>query len=483
MFSLRELPLESLPLELKDPGAGALVTFEGRVRNLNEGQEVVSLEYEAYAELAETEGNRIVEEALGRFAISAAEAVHRVGHLAIGEAAIRVAVIAPHRREAFRACEWIVDTVKATVPIWKREHYANGPTEWLCPAASGASEDNYYSRQMKLPEIGTEGQQRLREAKVLVVGAGGLGSSALTYLAAAGVGHIRICDGDLLDESNLHRQPLYSHEMLGANKADFAAERLRSLNPYIQVDSLPEFCTPGNVAELTKWCDVVLDCTDNFETKFLLSDSATRAGKALVQASIYQYEGQLFVQQLGGACLRCMWSEVPEASCVGSCAEVGVLGFVPGVFGTLQAAETIKLILGMKTLESELILFNLLDYSLLRIDAPKNTDCQCSVPTASIDPGVPWQRWINNESDLKSYTLIDIRREDEFARTPIKYDHDRIQFEYFDPGRLKGNKPFLLVCAHGVRSEALAHALHDQGRSDIYSLVGGIARMPTLVRP
>ena len=342
---------------------------------------VTRLEYEAFAELAEKEGARIVEEAIARFGVTRAACVHRVGSLDLGDVAVWVGVSAAHRDEAFRACRYIIDEVKHRVPIWKKEHYVNGDSGWVncercaAPAAherEHAAPANYlhehehehdhdtspgatpdYSRQIALREVGAEGQARLRAASVLVVGAGGLGVPVLQYLAGAGVGRLGIVDADRLEPSNLHRQTWYALADCGQEKSTLAAERVRALNPEVRVEAHALRLDAGNADRLAAGHDLILDCSDNFATKFLLNDLALRTRKPVLFASVYQYEGQLQVVRgdEATACLRCVWPEATRDGLVGNCAEAGVLGPVPGVFGSLQALEALKLLLGLPGLE------------------------------------------------------------------------------------------------------------------------------------
>ena len=198
---------------------------------------------------------------------------------------------------------------------------------------------------MALREVGAEGQARLRAASVLVVGAGGLGVPVLQYLAGAGVGRLGIVDADRLEPSNLHRQTWYALADCGREKSALAAERVRALNPEVRVEAHALRLDAGNAERLAAGHDLILDCSDNFATKFLLNDLALRTRKPVLFASVYQYEGQL--QLVRGddatACLRCVWPEATRDGLVGNCAEAGVLGPVPGVFGSLQALEALKL--------------------------------------------------------------------------------------------------------------------------------------------
>jgi sulfur-carrier protein adenylyltransferase/sulfurtransferase len=477
-FTLSSDPIETAPSHPLD-AAGGYVVFEGRVRNLNEGRQVLSLEYEAFDEMAIKTGNEVLAEALTQFPIQAANCRHRTGHLQIGDVAIWVEVASAHRKAAFEACDWIVDEVKRRVPIWKKEHYAEGDSGWInCEKPRVDSEDKYYERQVRLPEVCKAGQEKLRKARVLVVGAGGLGSPALMYLAAAGVGTIGIADFDDLDESNLHRQILYGSSDIGQPKSELAARRLHELNPYVTVVPHNLRATPGNVGELIRNYDLVLDGTDNFHTKFLLNDACVQAAKPVIQASIYQYEGQLLVITPGAACLRCLWPQAPDAGCVGSCAEVGVLGVVPGVFGSLQATEAVKLILGMPSplREGKMLLFDLLEYRQQMVGIDRDPRCP-ACGSGRMEQSVEVDA---NDVDLADYLLIDIRDSDEIEAEPISVNM-RIPVDNFDPTALPQADRYLLVCASGVRSLELTRRLRAQGDDRFFSLAGGAPALRSLV--
>lgn len=501
MFALSDAPLDAAALtrELAQSEAGACVTFEGWVRDHNDGRCVNRLEYEAYETVAIGEGNSILEEARARFGILNVRCVHRVGKLAIGDLAVWVGASAAHRDDAFRACRYIIDEIKSRVPIWKKEHYADGDSGWInCEHANRPngsqstprfSEADYYARQTRLPEVGQEGQAKLRASRVLVVGSGGLGSPALSYLAAAGVGTIGICEGDLLEASNLHRQTLYHFANVGESKAQLAAERLRDQNPFIAVTIHSTGLTPDNIGEIFAPYDLILDCTDNFATKFLINDAAVLAGKPVIFASIYQYEGQLmFVRpNSGGPCMRCLWPEIPEPGCVGSCAEVGVLGAVPGIFGTMQAMEAIKHILQLPdVLGSEMVIFNCLTYSSQRVKLTRSPACPvCGatprirsiardeyLPPADIDVDVTEL----NPDQLRQYRIIDIREREEVEAQPLEgVDFEHIAMSAWDPEHLPigEDEPCLLCCALGIRSLRLAEQLRELGCANVYSVKNG----------
>ena len=209
-----------------------------------------------------------------------------------------------------------------------------------------------YSRHLLIPGVGVEGQLRLRQASVLLVGCGGLGSPAALYLAAAGVGRLGLVDPDAVEVSNLQRQILHGESWIGHPKLDSAAARLREVNPHVSVECHPVRLTADNALELAGGYDIVVDGSDNFPTRYLTNDAAFFLKKPLVYGAIHRFEGQLavFAPHLGGPCYRCLLPDMPAAGAVPSCAEAGVLGVLPGIIGSLQAMEAIKLILGIGTI-------------------------------------------------------------------------------------------------------------------------------------
>src|ERR1700730_4799285 len=250
---------------------------------------------------------------------------------------------------------------------------------WCCrvPISMAAAPDS--ARQLLLKEIGADGQAKLANSRVLIVGAGGLGSPVLQYLAGAGVGHLGIVDGDTLDASNLHRQPLYALADVGKLKVDLARAAGRGINATGGVEKHAERFTADNALDLVRAYDVVVDCSDNFRTKFLINDAAVLAHRPAVFASVYQYEGQLQVYKPAQdhACLRCLWPDAVADGVVGNCAEAGVIGPVPGTLGTMQALLTLKILLGMSgQLDGELLLLDFTNFSSLKIKAPRRAECR-----------------------------------------------------------------------------------------------------------
>ena len=504
---------------LADPACGGYATFEGWVRDHNEGRAVRRLEYEAYAALAEREGERIVAEAVAKYGVQHAACIHRIGDLALGEMAVWVGVSSRHRAEAFAACRYIIDEVKHRVPIWKKEHYVDGDSGWVnCErcAQPGAHESHTdqvvtpladrahghdhahahasmtpqhalpdFSRQIALPEVGAAGQQRLRAGSVLVIGAGGLGVPALQYLAAAGVGRIGIVDGDVVEASNLHRQPLYGVADIGKSKAAVAAARLRELNPEATFAVHAERADAGNLVDWLARYDLVVDCSDNFATKFTVNDAAVILGKPAVFASVYQYEGQLqvYLPREDWPCLRCLWPEAPRDGLVGNCAQAGVLGPVPAVLGAMQAMQALKMLLGLPVEGAPALhVFDLLGMHWRTLHAARNPACDHSpreLQTDAIDAAALELEYPTLAAAFASgLTLVDIREPWERARDdpagPIEW-HLPLSSLLQGSTALPPEGRYLIVCAHGVRSLALAGHLRALGYPAVYSLAGGLA--------
>jgi len=239
-------------------------------------------------------------------------------------------------------------------------------------------ERSRYARHLLLPQLGEAGQERLRDASVLVVGAGGLGSPLLLYLAAAGVGRIGIMDDDTVSLSNLQRQVLFGTEDIGAPKALVAAEKLQQINPHVILEPIVERLTRENAIDRIGFYDAVADGTDNFATRYLVNDACVLTGRPSIYGSIYRFDGQVSVFGLeGGPCYRCLFPEPPPPGTVPSCAEGGVLGVLPGLVGTLQATEVIKWITGMgEVLKGRLLMVDALTMEMRTLHAERDRDCR-----------------------------------------------------------------------------------------------------------
>jgi molybdopterin/thiamine biosynthesis adenylyltransferase/rhodanese-related sulfurtransferase len=338
-----------------------------------------------------------------------------------------------------------------------------------------------YSRQQLLKEIGAAGQATLERSRVLIVGLGGLGSPVLQYLAGAGVGTLELVDDDMLDASNLHRQPIYALKDVGKPKLELARDAALAINPRVRVETHAAKFTAQNALDLVRRCDVVVDCSDNFRTKFLINDAAVLKQKPAVFASVYQYEGQLQVYkpEASHACLRCLWPDATPDGTVGNCAQAGVLGPVPGVFGSLQALMVLKILLKIPgQLEGELLLLDFTNFSSATLKARRHSECAA--------PGCARIRDLPSEEPelqiefpslaaaaAQGLQVIDIRNPDEFAARPTVGWHIPMPTLLANPLLLPPGSQYLLVCASGKRSLSVARELHKRGHK-VRSLAGGL---------
>lgn len=337
-----------------------------------------------------------------------------------------------------------------------------------------------YSRQMQLPGIGAMGQQRLSAARVLVVGAGGLGVPVLQYLAGAGVGTLGIVDDDVLEASNLHRQPLYTPADCGHPKAALAAARLHKLNPAVTLHAHEVQLNEANAATLLADYDLAVDCTDNFRTKYALNDACLDLGRIGVLASVYEHEGYLQVIRPGGACLRCAWPRPPRDGLMVNGRLTGMLGPVPAVLGSLQALETLKLLLDLPgALCEEVLVVDLVHLNSMRVAARRSPDCAWSHGRQAGDAPQPPDLEISFDNlaaaQRAGFTLIDIREDWERRALPasgaLALDVTAL-LEQADANR---DQPLLIVCTAGVRSLATAQLLHGRGLRHVRSLRGGFS--------
>jgi len=249
------------------------------------------------------------------------------------------------------------------------------------------SQINRYSRQMILNEVGGNVQKKIQDAKILVIGAGGLGSPAALYLVAAGIGTLGLTDGDVVDLSNLQRQILHTTDRIGVSKVESGGQLLSALNPETTLELYPEHVSKENIMLLLEKYDIILDGSDNFSTRFLINDACFFAKKTLISGSIFRFEGQLATikPHEGFPCYRCLYPEPPPAGLVPNCQEAGVLGVLAGTIGVLQANEAIKEILGLgETLADRLLLYDALDMTFRKVGRPKDPDCLLCGPNPTI---------------------------------------------------------------------------------------------------
>ena len=373
-----------------------------------------------------------------------------------------------------------------------------------------------YARQLRLPEVGRAGQERLKASSVLVVGAGGLGSPLALQLAAAGVGRIGLVDPDRVDESNLHRQLLYGSADVGRLKVEAAAARLRDLNPHLEVVPVAERFAVGNALALVRGFDLVADGTDNFPTRYLVNDACVLAGRPNVFASVQRFEGQLTVFDAGrGPCYRCLFPEPPGEGLVPSCADAGVLGVVPGLLGTLQASEALKLLLGLgEPPVGRLLLIDLLRLRCREVRFTRRAGCAACSPegrarlvlsdepgcmTAPCAPCAPAEadtaseplafdlpvrdlaRW---RDERRRFTLLDVRTAEELAVAALPGARHLPLHEL--PRRLAElppDEPLVVVCHLGGRSAQAVAFLRARGFPQAVNLDGGIDAWSVEVDP
>ena len=355
-----------------------------------------------------------------------------------------------------------------------------------------------YSRHLLIPAVGQAGQQRLKNASVLLIGTGALGSPAALYLAAAGVGRMGLVDADVVDASNLQRQILHGESWIGKPKLESAAARLREVNPHVQVEPHPVRFTPENALQIAGAYDILVDGSDNFPTRFLTNDTAFLLGKPLVYGAIHRFEGQtgVFAPHLGGPCYRCLLPKMPAAGSVPSCQEAGVLGVLPGIIGSLQAMETIKLILGIGTVPlGRLTCYDALNSAFRTLKLNRDPQCRlcgdhpeissvsnaettasaaCAFTPAHMQSITTTELRTLLEGDFQGI-LIDVREPDEYATAHI--EGSRLIPLKTLPQELRSlpaDREILIHCKAGGRSAKAVQLLLDHGFTDVKNVTGGI---------
>ncbi len=365
-----------------------------------------------------------------------------------------------------------------------------------------------YSRHLILPEFGMEGQRKLKQGSVLLIGTGGLGSPLALYLAAAGVGHIGLVDFDIVDESNLQRQIIHGTSTLGIRKTESAKMRLRDLNPHIDIATYDVQITSDNAFDLIRPYDVIVDGTDNFPTRYLTNDACVMLGKPNVYGSIFRFEGQatVFSPKHGGPCYRCLYPEPPPPGLVPSCAEGGVLGVLPGVIGTIQATEAIKLLSGIgEPLIGRLLLYDALAMRFRELKLWRNPDCPVCGDHPTVTELIDYQQFcgISPEEAHRDATieitpaevadwlhsdnppfLLDVREPNEWeichipgaVRISVNELAERMN-------ELDSAVEMVVYCRSGVRSARAVELLRQAGFRKVKNMAGGILRWSDEVDP
>src|SRR3954468_10788973 len=378
--------------------------------------------------------------------------------------------------------------------------------ERLSDVALTKEELQRYSRHLIMPEVTVEGQKRLKAARVLCIGAGGLGSPAALYLAAAGVGRLGLVDFDRVDLSNLQRQILHGTKDVGRSKLESARDRLRDLNPKIGIELHESRFSSRNAAGLVEQYDVVVDGSDNFPTRYLSSDVCVWARKPNVYGSVFRFEGQatVFAPHLRGPCYRCLFPEPPEPGTVPNCAEAGVLGVLPGIIGLLQAIEAIKLIVGLgEPLTGRLLYFDALKMGFREFAVRRDSECPVCGNSPSITQPVDYDAFCGLRQEAASQAIptmsvhdLSQRLNDQDivvidVREPFEYDIARIDTAQLIPlgelaervDELPRDKQIVVMCKTGARSASATAFLRQQGFSNVYNLQGGITAWAMEIDP
>jgi molybdopterin/thiamine biosynthesis adenylyltransferase/rhodanese-related sulfurtransferase len=361
-----------------------------------------------------------------------------------------------------------------------------------------------YSRHLIMPEVTSEGQNRLKAARVLCIGAGGLGSPAALYLAAAGVGTVGIVDFDNVDLSNLQRQILHGTKDIGRGKLESARDRLHDINPQIEIELHKCRFSSENASQLVTTYDVIVDGSDNFPTRYLSNDVCVFARKPNVYGSVFRFEGQttVFAPHLGGPCYRCLFPEPPPPESVPNCAQAGVLGVLPGIIGMLQAIEALKLILGIgEPLVARLLHFDALKVKFRELNLRRDPQCPVCGENPTIFSPIDYEQFcgVRNEETIPEMSPQELKRRmdtgEQFelidVREPFEYEIARIDGAKLIPlgeiaerlNELSGERPIVVHCHSGTRSAQATRLLQQRGFANVYNLEGGIDAWSAQIDP
>jgi molybdopterin/thiamine biosynthesis adenylyltransferase/rhodanese-related sulfurtransferase len=357
-------------------------------------------------------------------------------------------------------------------------------------------EQTRYSRHMIMPEVGPEGQQRLNQARVLCIGAGGLGSPAALYLAAAGIGKLGLVDFDDVDLSNLQRQILHGTKDVGRKKLDSARDRLRDVNPGIEIETHQCRFTSANAMKIVSSYDVVVDGSDNFPTRYLSNDVCVFTKKPNVYGSVFRFDGQttVFAPHLGGPCYRCLFPEPPPPGSVPNCAQAGVLGVLPGIVGTIQANEAIKLILGVgEPLIGRLLYFDALKMKFREFNLRRDPQCPVCGDSPTITRPIDYEQFCGvSMSQIPTVSVRELKQKldahENFqlvdVREPFEHDLASINGARLIPlgelpdrlSELDRGQLTIVHCHSGQRSAQAVRLMREAGFGNVFNLEGGIAR-------
>ena|SRR3989344_5695829 len=361
-----------------------------------------------------------------------------------------------------------------------------------------AKEKERYARHILLPEVGKAGQEKIKNSKILIIGIGGLGSPASLYLAASGVGTLGLVDFDKVEKHNLHRQIIYNTKSVGKQKILAAKKTLQELNSDIKINTYSKPLTSQNALEIIKDYDLVIDCTDNIPSRYLINDACSILNKPFIYGSIFKFDGQVSVfNQNNSACYRCLFPKPPQPGMIPTCNEAGVLGVLPGVIGLIQATEALKIVLGIgTTLSNRLMIYDALNMKFEDVQINKNPSCPTCNKTLhkllDYDEFCGIKNHVSQNSDditvqevqsmfkkKEDFIIVDVREKSEYDLGNIKQAiniplSNISKFKFGDLEKVNKNKPIILHCRSGSRSKQALQVLKTKGYKNVKSLSGGI---------
>lgn len=490
-FQLTKNPitLQELVSKVEHPGAGAILVFSGNVREWTHGRKTEALSYDGYEPMALKELQRIGDGVFAQWPDVRLSITHRLGDLDIGDISVAIAVSAPHRPQAYAASRYAIEELKRRVPIWKKEIYEDGvewvegchihENAWMEPESSGEhihtkwNNRDRYSRQIRYSSIGEQGQNRLAQSRVAIVGVGALGGAVANHLARAGVGYLRIIDRDVVDISNLQRQTLFEERdaALGLPKTIAASAHLKQINSSIQIDAVAQDVTGRNAEELLSNVDLILDGSDNFSTRYLINEVSLKLGIPWIYGGIVGDVGETCTFLPGqGPCFACLHPKSPKIGLLPTCETAGVIGPIVQLIASYQAAEALKILIkDFDNVRKSMLHVEMWDFDQREIKLSVNHSCEvcgegkfpylqdevadsltllCGRDTVQVRP-----------KETKNLDLVNLAKELSRVGTVrlspyfLRFDIAPNQLSVFPDGR---------VLVHGTAEESVARGLYAQ---------------------
>lgn len=490
-FQLTKNPitLQELVSKVEHPGAGAILVFSGTVREWTHGRKTNALSYDGYEPMALKELQRLGDGVSAQWPDVRLAITHRLGDLDIGDISVAIAISAPHRPQAYAASRYVIEELKRRVPIWKKEIYEDGvqwvegchihENAWMDPESSGEhihtkwDNQDRYSRQIRYSSIGEQGQNRLAQSRVAIVGVGALGGAIANHLARAGVGFLRIIDRDVVDISNLQRQTLFEERdaVLGLPKTIAASAHLKQINSSIKIEALAQDVTGKNAEELLSNVDLILDGTDNFSTRYLINEVSLKHGIPWIYGGIVGDVGETCTFLPGqGPCFACLHPKSPKIGLLPTCETAGVIGPIVQLIASYQAAEALKILIkDFDTVRKSMLHVEMWKFAQREIKLSVNLSCEvcgerkfpylqdkmadsltllCGRDTVQVRP-----------KETKNLDLVPLAKQLSRVGTVrlsplfLRFDIEAYQLSVFPDGR---------VLVHGTAEESIARGLYAQ---------------------